>query len=85
MILSNNKLLIFILKTKKNLFIVIKHLITIILQHKLTTEESWRQSVCLGTSWKKSENWELKIVKKQVKTMPAKNATVKIQFLYFQS
>jgi len=42
-----------------------------ILQHMPTTEESWRQSVCLGTSWRKSENLELKIVKKQTKTMLA--------------
>jgi hypothetical protein len=48
-----------------------------------TTEESWRQSVWRGTSCRKSENLELKIVKKHTKTMLAKKITEKDQLRYF--
>ena len=56
-----------------------------ILQQRLTTEDNWRQSVCLGTSWRKSLNLELKIVKKHTKTTLARKAMVNNQLRYFQS
>jgi hypothetical protein len=56
-----------------------------ILQQRLTTEDICRQSVCRGTSCRKSLNLELKMVKKHTETMLARKAMVKSQFLYFHS
>jgi hypothetical protein len=57
--------------------------LTMILQLQDTIEESYRQSVCFGTNCKKSENLELKMVKKQTKTMLKRKTTENIKLRYF--
>ena len=50
-----------------------------ILQHMLMTAWNWRQSVCPGTSWRKSDTLELKRVKKQTSVIaPRKNMVSRV-------
>lgn len=51
-----------------------------ILQHMPVTAWNWRQSVCLGTSWRKSDTFELKIVKKQTRVIALRKNMVRRVF-----
>jgi len=54
-----------------------------ILQLQDTIDESCKQSVCFGTNCKKSENLELKMVKKQTKTILKRKMTENRKLRYF--
>lgn len=54
-----------------------------ILQLQETIDESYKQSVCFGTNCKKSENLELKMVKKQTKTILKRKMTENRKLRYF--